>query len=996
MHPDNILFILRTQYGLDGLLQPIYSELDAVYSLTNPQGKKYAVKLSHPGRPKAILDMETKALKHLRKVQFPYALPIQCLSVDGGPIAASQGYHIRVFEWIEKNILADIKPQSSATRHSIGQMLASITIGLREFEDAAAHRFIKWDPSQKDWIKDHLHLHPPHIHKVFTEKLAWIDQVIKPALLTCPKQINYNDANDYNLLCFWDPDSLVFKAHGFIDCLDMVYTHRINELAIACAYLILDLPDPLRGASEILSAYHEIQPLEDQELKVLYAQILSRLMISLTVSAINRRDYPDNSYLQITDKKALLLFDKWVSISPDLAHYTFRAVCNKKPVPGGDIIIEKLKKIRFHPLLDMGLLKSYHLFNFRIDSPDLGNFEAYSNDAALKGRLQQILITKGIRLGLGGYNEIRPFYTTDSFKSEGNDGPDWRTVHLGLDFFTEPGTPVFAPFKGIIHSFQDNANPRDYGPTLILKHETDGVQFFTLYGHLSRKSLELWEPGQTVSDGQTLSYIGDLDENGGWPPHLHFQVILDLMDMNGDFPGVAAYEDRNLWTSICPDPEILTGISSQVDTKSDLYQLQDARKNKLGYNLSLSYRQPLYIQRGVMQYLLDHTGRRFLDTVNNVAHCGHECPRIVRRGQAAMAVLNTNTRYLHPQIIELADQLTRMLDPSLSICYFTNSGTEANELAIRLAKNYTRQKDILTLQWAYHGNSALMIDLSSYKFDRKGGQGRPAHTHVIPMPDPFRGKYAGATDQAEAYMEEVQSILEQLQGQGKAPVGLFAESILSCGGQVVYPLGFLNRAVQSVRKSGGLYIADEVQTGLGRTGEYFCAYEKDRLVPDIVTFGKPLGNGHPIGAVVCRTEIAAAFNNGMEYFNTFGGNPVSCAIACEVLTTLIEEKLMDQANQIGSYLKNEWELMKFDHPILADIRGFGYFLGIEFMNGLQPATPQAKYFIERMKTKGILMSTDGPDDNVIKFKPPMCFDRNDADQLLQRSKEVLKENFMQV
>lgn len=996
MHTDDILFLLRSHFGLEGSLIPIYSELDAVYRLITPEGKKFAVKISHPARPRAILDMETKALKHLQQKSLPYTFPVNKSTSEGNHLIEHSGYYLRVFDWIEATILAECNPISTATRHSIGNMLAHISIGLKDFEDVAAHRFIKWDPSQIDWIREYLHLHAAPAKKIFSEKLDWITNQIKPVLLTCPQQINYNDANDYNLLCRWNPDTLVFEAHGFLDFLDMVYTHRINELAIACAYIILDLPDPLRGAAEVLAAYHEINPLEDRELSVLYAQILSRIMISLTVSAINRRDHPENTYLQITDNQAWGLFDKWSRLSPDLAHYTFRAACHKVPHPDQEIIVEKLKKIKFHPLLDPGLLLKYHMFNFQVDSPELGNFEQFANDNAIIGNLRQILTDKGVRLGIGRYSEIRPFYTTDSFVSEGNDGSSWRTVHLGLDFFTDSGTPVFAPLEGTIHSLQDNAHPRDYGPTLILSHEVDGIIFFTLYGHLTRKSLEMWKPGQVLSAGQHLCNIGEHGENGGWPPHLHFQIILDMMDQIGDFPGVAAFNEMDVWTSICPDPLLLTGISSHYEKQIDPVLLEQDRRKNLGYNLSLSYKQPLFIQRGMMQYLMDHTGRRFLDTVNNVAHCGHEHPRIVRKGQSAMAVLNTNTRYLHPQIIGLAAQLTKLMDPSLSVCYFTNSGTEANELAIRLAKNYTRQKDILTMQWAYHGNTELMIGLSSYKFDRKGGQGKPPHTHVIPMPDTFRGMHAGTPDPTAAYLGEVQIILDRLQNQGSGLVGLLAESILSCGGQVVYPPGFLSHAVELVRKAGGLYIADEVQTGLGRTGDFFCAYENEQVIPDIVTFGKPLGNGHPIGAVVCNPKIADAFNNGMEYFNTFGGNPVSTAIAAEVLTTLYEEKLMDQAKQTGDYLKYEFTRMKQEHPILADTRGSGYFLGIEFMIGNQPATLQAKYFVERMKLKGILMSTDGPDDNVIKFKPPMCFDAQNADQVLQRSRETLLENFMQL
>jgi len=996
MKEKDILSIIFNHFGLEGQIHTIYSELDSIYGLTAVSGQKYVVKISYPGRPTAILDMETHALAHLQTKLFPYQLQKIVLTTDGKSLVEFSGYHLRVLEWIDATILADCNPQSTETRQSIGRMMAYVSMGLQDFEDPVSHRFIKWDPSQVHWIKDHIQLHSVALQGTFTEKLNWIEKYIQPVLINCPKQINYNDANDYNLLCTWNQTSMVFEAYGMIDCLDMVYTHRINELAIASAYAILYLPDPLRGVCEILAAYHELNPLDENELKVLHAQILSRLMISLTVSAINRHEEPGNYYLQITDQGAWNLFEKWILIPVQYAHYSFRAACNKVPVPHYDLITNKFKSLTSHPILDAELLKDFYTFNFKVDSEELGNFEHYIHDTALNSRVQHILSSQGKRLGIGCYNEIRPFYTTDHFASEGNDGPFWRTVHLGLDLFTGASTPVYAPLNGTIHAVWDNNKPRDYGPTIILAHEIEGINFYTLYGHLSRESLVRWKQGQTISAGKLFAYIGEVDENGGWPPHLHFQIILDLLGREGDFPGVAPFGERALWTHICPDPELLTGITSKLETIQTPGQLREHRKNKLGYNLSLSYNQPLTIQRGMYQYILDHTGRRFLDTVNNVAHCGHEHPGIVKRGQAAMGVLNTNTRYLHENILQLADEVTSRLHPSLSICYFTNSGTEANELAIRLAKNYTHQNDILTIQWGYHGNSELMINLSSYKFDRKGGSGKPPNTHVIPMPDAFRGIYSGASDPTSAYIREVQRILDQLKNKNLAPVGLFAESILSCGGQVVYPTGFLAQAVNMIREAGGIYVADEVQTGLGRTGDYFCAYELNQVIPDIVTFGKPLGNGHPIGAVVCSPKIAAAFNNGMEYFNTFGGNPVSCAIAREVLLVVSEEKLMDQAKKVGSYLKTELGNLKSDYPILADIRGSGYFLGFEFMVNRHPAFLQAKYFVERMKALGILMSTDGPDDNVIKFKPPMCFDMDNANQVLDRTRQVLKENFMRI
>lgn len=993
MEISELKHILDQQYALQGNLTLVYSELDAVYVLTTEQNDKYVIKISNPDRPKDILELESNALKHLKKLSIPYSFQEIIPAFDGAEIVTIQTGNLRVLKWIDATLWSECKPKCISTRMSLGKMLGTVSNALHSFDSVKGNRFIKWDPSQVLWIESELHNIPDPWKDRFQEQLTCFKKEIIPVLDLCPKQINYNDANDYNVLCHWNNQDQSFEAVGLIDFLDMVYTHRINELAIACAYAVLKLQDPLKGAQEIIAAFHTVAPLNDHELRVLYHMILSRLMISVTVSALNKALHPENDYLQITDHDAWRLIEQWMSIHPNFAYYSFRFCCGMAPVPMGEHFKKMALLHSFAPLVNPQLLSSPYIIDLGVASAELGNFATYSNEILFHKKLNQIIDEQSCSIVIGKYNEVRPIYTTEAFKLEGNEGPEWRTLHLGLDLFAGPGTEVFSPYHGTIHSFKNNDPARDYGPTIIIHHYDQdlALHWYTLYGHLSAESLEHLNVGDQVVQGQKIGSIGNVNENGGWPPHLHFQIILDMMSFRGDFPGVARYEDGAVWTSISPDPFLVTGIKTQEDKTLSPSDIISARKKQLGFNLSISYKKPLWIRRGVQQYLIDHTGRRYLDTVNNVAHCGHEHPRVVSAGINAMKVLNTNTRYLHENIIRLADQLTRHFDPSLSVCYFTNSGTEANELAIRLAKNFTNAKDIVTMQWGYHGNSNMMVDLSSYKFDRKGGKGNPPNTHVIPMPDPFRGKYADKPDQSQWYLKEVEHIIQKLNQSNAKPAALFAESILSCGGQVVYPDGFFAEAVAHVRKAGGIYIADEVQTGIGRIGSSFSGFELYGVIPDIVTLGKPLGNGHPIGAVICTAEIGQAFNNGMEYFNTFGGNPVSCAIAYEVLRVVEDEGLMEHASGIGNYLVKEFNNFKSTFSMIADVRGHGLFLGIELMNGNLPATQQANYLTGRMKEFGILMSTDGPDDNVIKLKPPMCFDLNNADELLGRMHDILKE-----
>ena len=389
------------------------------------------------------------------------------------------------------------------------------------------------------------------------------------------------------------------------------------------------------------------------------------------------------------------------------------------------------------------------------------------------------------------------------------------------------------------------------------------------------------------------------------------------------------------------------------------------RQRLLGRNLSIAYEKPLNIVRGSMQYLFDDEGRRYLDAYNNVAHVGHCHPKVVAAGQRQMELLNTNTRYLSELILEYAEKLTATLAEPLQVCYFVNSGSEANELAIRLARAHTKAREMIVLDHAYHGNTTGMIDLSPYKHNGPGGEGAPSWVHTVPLP--------ASHEDATAVVDLVAKI---------HPCGFLAESLPSVAGQIVLPHGYLGRVYQAIRGAGGVCIADEVQTGYGRIGTHFYGFEMYDVVPDIVVLGKPIGNGHPIGAVITTRAIADSFDNGMEFFSTFGGNNVSCAIGLAVLEVVQEESLQQHALRVGQGLLEGLRRLQQRHSLIADVRGSGLFLGVELVRDDAPATAEANRIVNLMREHGILIGTDGPHHNVLKIRPPMAFSHTDADHLL--------------
>jgi 4-aminobutyrate aminotransferase-like enzyme/Ser/Thr protein kinase RdoA (MazF antagonist) len=421
--------------------------------------------------------------------------------------------------------------------------------------------------------------------------------------------------------------------------------------------------------------------------------------------------------------------------------------------------------------------------------------------------------------------------------------------------------------------------------------------------------------------------------------------------------------------------------------------LLDERRRYLGSALSIAYEKPLEIVRGSFQYLFDNEGRVYLDAVNNVCHVGHCHPRVVEAGQQQMAALNTNTRYLHHNLVDFARRLASTMPDPLEVCFLVCTGSEANDLALRMARAHTGRRDIIVLEGAYHGNTASLIDVSPYKFDGPGGAGAPPHVHKVPLPDAYRGPHRGM-DRAvgETYAKYVADAISGLRRSEREPAAFLCESLPGCAGQIVLPPGYLDSAFKHVRAAGGICIADEVQVGFGRVGECFWGFETQGVVPDIVTLGKPIGNGHPLAAVLTTPEIAASFDTGMEYFNTFGGNPVSCAIGMAVLDVIEEEGLQENALRVGEHLKGALRRIADRHPLIGDVRGLGLFIGIELVrdrNTLEPAAEEATQIIERMRDRGILLSIDGPLYNVLKIKPPICLTEEDADHLVGTLDDVL-------
>lgn len=1000
--------LARDHFGVAGRASALASERDQNFLIEPAVGPAIVLKIANAAENPAMLDAQRAVIEHLAKHTPLTPRIVSPHDTDEPAIVMRDGktHAVWAISVLPGRPFAEVRDRSPRLLTDLGRQVSSLRSALDDFDHPAIHRDFYWDLSRARAIVE------SRTHAIADDELEGaiarigheFDTRVKPLLDRLPRAALHGDLNDNNVLVAAanERSSLELRVSGIVDFGDMVHSYRVGDLAIAIAYAMLGSDDPLTVVAQVARGYAEQGTLTDDEMSALFGLAALRLCASACIAADQQRERPDNAYLGVSQAAIRKLLPVLARTPFALAEVVVRDAFGVDPVPASTRVVEYLRSVRPHPVMGLDLeTEPSIVLDLGIASPLLSGDSRENIEPLLTQKVFGLMDEAGVRISIGRYDEPRLLYTAPEFALGGRAIDEHRTIHIGLDLFMPAGSPVYAPLDGVLHVCHDNDTLLDYGPMIILRHTTDdGLEFFTLYGHLSRESLKGHYPGREIRAGDQIATLGTAQVNVGWTPHLHLQIITDLLGLGTDFPGVARPSQRRVWTSLCPDPNLLARVPAdrfppgEPDKRSTL----ERRRGRIGGNLSIAYRDPVRIVRGWMQHLYDDEGRCFLDAYNNVPHVGHCHPRVVEAVARQSRILNTNTRYLNDLLADYAEKLSATLPPSLDVCYFVNSASEANELALRLARASTGQRDTIVLEAAYHGNTTSLIDISPYKHAGPGGSGAPDWVHVAPLPDVYRGRYKRDDPQAGAkYAAHVGTLVDAIKRRARRPAAFIAETCPSVGGQLILPPGYLANVYEFVRAAGGLCIADEVQTGLGRMGTSFWAFEAQGVVPDIVVMGKPLGNGHPIGAVATTRAIADAFDNGMEFFSTFGGNTVSCAAGIAVLDVLREERLQQHACTVGEYLLARLRLLVDRHPIVGDVRGSGLFLGVELVRDratLEPAGAEASFVANRLRERGILLGTDGPHHNVVKIRPPMPFSLADADILadeLERAIEALAQ-----
>ncbi len=1002
--------LARELYGISAGAGELTSERDQNFLLRTAAGDRFVLKIANALESVAFLDAQRQAMERVaeRTGLAPRVRPL----ANGEWMGEARGldgarHAVRQLTWQPGVVAGTVRRRSPEYRNDLGHTIASVSRALEGFDHPAAHRAFHWDLARGVvTCRGYLPLvADAALRRTVSEFIATFELNTAPLLPGLPRSVIHGDANDFNIILREDGDLHARRQRvaGIIDFGDMVYSHTVGDLAIAAAYAALGARDPLAAIADVVGGYHAARALSDDEISAVFGLVVLRLCTSVCMAAHQLHQRPGDEYLAISQIPIKRTLPALTGIPSRFAHATLRHACGFTPVAATPRIQAFVVRnaAAFAPVLGAALDPATTMpITLDVATPFVSNDPVENTEPQFTQRIFAAMARRGATVAFGGYGEPRMVYSAPAFADSAAAAGERRTVHLGVDLFAPAGTPVHAPLEGVVAAFANNAVLLDYGPVIVLEHSTDtGEAFYTLYGHLSAESLEGKRVGQHVAKGERIASFGTPDVNGGWTPHLHFQMMSDLLDLGTDFPGVARPSQRDVWLSFCPDPSRLLGIPVDIEpapppTKAATLE---TRRRRLGGNLSIAYRDPVKIARGMGQYLFDDDGRRYIDAYNNVPHVGHAHPRVVRAAHEQMMALNTNTRYPHDAVNRLADRICGTLPESLGVCDFVNSGSEANELALRLARAHTRARDMIVLEAAYHGNSTTLVDISPYKHAGPGGAGAPDWVHTVPIPDVYRGQYHADDPRAgEKYAADVMGVVVQLAEAGKGLAGYIAESLPSVGGQIVFPDGYLRAVYRYVRDAGGVCIADEVQTGYGRIGTHFWGFEQQGVVPDIVVLGKPMGNGYPIGAVVTTRAIAESFDNGMEFFSTFGGSTVSSVVGLEVIDVVLDERLQAHALAVGDAMLTRLRELGGRYDIVGDVRGSGLFLGVELVRDRatrEPAGAEASFVANRMREEGILLGTDGPFHNVVKIRPPMPFSLEDGEVLVQTLDRILFEDF---
>jgi 4-aminobutyrate aminotransferase-like enzyme len=816
---------------------------------------------------------------------------------------------------------------------------------------------LQWDIRHARAVVDGLirHVGDPGRRALVERAMAVHDAAVDRLAASLRRQVIHGDVTDYNLIGELDGSGRLTPT-GLIDFGDMVRSHLAGEAAVlATAAIGHDRDDALACLVDVVRGFHERLPLTEPELAAMFPLVLGRAALSAVSTQQQAMLEPDNEYA------VGLIESDWGSLTaaaelpPALAEAALRVACGLDPHPRSGELSRFLEQGGFTAPIDPAG-RTLRLVDLGVGSQRYAFGEWESRDGVARAAS-----AGPDELAVGRWAEARLHRSPFPAAAEP------ATLHLGVDLFAAAGEPVRAPFAAEVAEVGEDV--------VVLRHRDP--EFLLWLSHL--------EPGVTggrVPAGAALGVVAETSI-----PHLHLQLAVEPV---ADLPGWAAPSQRAAWLALCPDPSPLLGIAAAAPLH-DAGALLAARRRVVASAQQLYYEHPPEMVRGWRQRMFDADARAYLDMVNNVAVLGHSHPAVAAAAERQLRLLNTNSRFHYEGIVELAERIAELLPDPLDSVFFVNSGSEANDLALRLARTFTGRQDVIATGGAYHGWTTATYDISTSPVDNPAAAlSPPPGLRVVPQANTYRGRYGDDDPRAgERYAEHVRACAD-------GAAAFICEPVLGNAGGLLVPPGYLAAAYTHVRERGGLCISDEVQVGYGRLGEWFWAFQQQGVVPDIVTMAKSTGNGQPLGAVVTSREIADAFHRNAGFFSSVGGSPLSCRIGVAVLDAIRDQRLAENAMLVGAHLRDALERLAAVHPLIGAVHGAGLYLGVELVRDRDAKTPakaEAYAICERMRELGVIVQPTGDHENVLKVKPPLCIDAADADLFAATLGRVLNEGW---
>jgi 4-aminobutyrate aminotransferase-like enzyme/Ser/Thr protein kinase RdoA (MazF antagonist) len=979
--PSDVAQVVLDEYGLEVVEQKeLGGEIDQNRWIRTSGGDEFLFKASRGEIDDAQLWQE-KVLTHLA-VDAP-DLPVpRLMHTKAGaalvPVERGGGRFVaRLMTWLPGAMIADVEDQPESLLIEVGQVAARLTQSLGRL-DSKPSQSHQWDLRNAHVAVDDAlpYVEDSEDRGLVALVMGWFDGV-RPQLDGLPTGVVHQDLNDFNILV--QPGARgPERISGVLDVGDALFTARVAEVAIAVAYAMLRKDDPLRSACAVVRGFHSVAPLSDEEIAVIFPLAAARLCVNATVWT-RRISSSDHAYGRSRMQYTWPALRKIARISPTFAEVSLRAACGL-PTPRAldesrlSGLFQEVRVVDTATLTEVDLSPAGSV----LDDVD------WTSQRGVAAAVDALLGDRATRVGFTRH--LSPSLLWAAQRGTGPAEP--ATIQLGSTLLAEIGSAIRLPVDGQIVRASDD------GPD-VLKHTVDdlagSVTFWTCWWGIDLIN----RPGDHLSAGDPLGTVVASPERSGLGAVVQVQIVATEDLALSPPPRRIRVSELADWAALTADPGLLLGLPARPggERRLDRDGVVALRDQRLARSQRAYYKRPPNFVRGRGVWLYDESGRGYLDAINNVTHVGHANPRIIDVATAQLKKLNTNSRFVYEGIATYAERLVSTLPAPLEVVFLVCTGSEANDLALRMARQVTGRTDVMVIDGAYHGNTAAVMGISPNRYKGPGGRGAPPTTHEVVRPDVYRGPIGrDEPDAGRLYAAEVAAVARRLLDEGRPPAAFIAESLMGTAGNIVFPDGYLRGAFEATRAVGGLCISDEVQVGVGRLGSHFWGFQGQGVVPDIVTMGKPLGNGHPIAAVVTTREIADAFDDGVKYFNTFGGNPVSCAIGTAVLDIVQEDGLQERAAEVGGSFLRSLEELRSRHQLIGDVRGQGLYLGIELVRDRQtkdPAAAEALAVSERMKDAGVVVYPTGAHDNVLKIKPPMIFDHQHVDLFAMTLDQVL-------